>query len=156
MGSADREGFMSASIPVLGTITGVSQRNAARLSVVALRANVVLAMAPLDSDGCYCLTLPRAADHPDSPWPLELAVLPSNCVARPEHVPGMPRAIIDREALREAAAVEAPELVLEDSVVESWGGLWRTPQSAMAWYRTPAHVSAARLATLGNVLAWAR
>ena len=147
---------MSASIPVLGSISGVSPRNAARLSVVALRANVVLALAPLDSDGSYCLTLPRAADHPESPYPLEVAVLPSSSVARPDHVPGMPRAVIDCEALRGAAAVEAPDLALDAMVIDSWAGFWRTPQAAMAWFRAPAHVSAARLAKLGTALSWAR
>ena len=147
---------MSASIPVLGSISGVSPRNAARLSVVALRANVVLALAPLDSDGSYCLTLPRAADHPDSPYPLEVAVLPSGGVARPDSVPGMPRAIIDREALRDAAAVEAPDLALNEAIIGSWAGFWGAPQAAMAWLRTPAHVSAARLAKLGTALSWAR
>ena len=143
-------------IPVLGSISGVSARNAARLSVVAMRANTVLALAPVEADGTYCLTLPRAADHPDSPWALELAVLPSNTVGHPDRVPGLRRATIACDSLREASAVEAPELVLDDTMLAAWSIFWREPQRMRPSFRAAAHLPAGSHARVNTAMAWAR
>ena len=112
-------------IPVLGKIGGVSETDALRLSVVALRGNTVLATAPLRSDGSYRLNLPHAAAHAESPYALQLAVLPSTAAAHPNRVANAPRVTIKHDAIGGQHPIEAPRLTVDLALIEAWSIFWR-------------------------------
>src|SRR3984957_3524869 len=87
------------SIPITGEVGGISETDAARLSVVAVVGNTVLATAQLRPDGGYRLNVPPGAARAESAFALQIAVLPSTAAAAPERVADAPRVTISPAAL---------------------------------------------------------
>lgn len=116
---------MSKPIPVTGKVGGITEVDAARLSVVALRGNQVLATAPLQADGSYRLSLPHATLHTPSAYALQVALLPSTAAAHPERVANAPRASIARDLLQGGHTVHAPALALDAALIDEWAVFWR-------------------------------
>ncbi len=112
-------------IPIVGRVTGVSEADAARLSVVALRGGAVLASAGLRPDGAYRLNLPHHAAHADSPYALQLSVLPTTAAAHPAKVGGAPVVKLDRESVRGPHPIEGPQLALTAAQIDAWSIFWR-------------------------------
>ena len=111
-------------IPIAGQVDGITETDAARLSVVALHGNTVLGTARLRPDGSYHLILPHAAAHEPSGYSLQLAVLPSTAAAHPDHVTDAPRVTIERDDL-EDRLVKAPSLALNPDLIDGWSIFWR-------------------------------
>jgi len=112
-------------IPVVGKVAGVSEADAARLTVVALRGDRILASAPVQAGGAYRLNLPHADAHAESPYALQIAVLPSTAAAQPAKVANAPRLAIAREALRGEHPVAAPALNVSQEIIAGWDIFWR-------------------------------
>jgi hypothetical protein len=115
----------SKPIPVTGKVEGISETDAARLAVVALRGEAVLATASLRPDGAYRLNLPREAAHAASPYALRLAVVPATAAKVPGKVSGAPTVTIPREGLSGGHPVEAPGLALTADLIDAWSIFWR-------------------------------
>jgi len=112
-------------VPVVGEVVDISETDAARLSVVALRGNTVLATAQLRPDGSYRLNLPRAAAREESAFALQLAVLPSTAAAHPDRVADAPRVTVAPEAHEGDHPVQAPRLALDPALIDGWAIFWR-------------------------------
>ena len=112
-------------IPIAGEVGDISETDTARLSVVALRGNVVLATAQLRPDGSYRLNLPRAAAREESAFALQLAVLPSTAAAHPDRVADAPRVTVEPGALEGGHPVQAPRLDLSPALIDGWAIFWR-------------------------------
>lgn len=112
-------------IPIVGEVGDISAADAARLSVVALRGNTVLATAALRPDGSYRLNLPAAAAREESAFALQLAVLPSTAVARPDRVADAPRVTVEPGAREGDHPVQAPRLALNPALIDGWAIFWR-------------------------------
>jgi hypothetical protein len=111
-------------IPIVGQVGDISETDAARLSVVALRGNTVLATAQLRPDGSYRLNLPPAAAREESAFALQLAVLPSTAAAHPDRVADAPRVTVAPEALEGDHPVQAPRLALDPALIDGWAIFW--------------------------------
>ncbi|MEO8926076.1 MAG: carboxypeptidase-like regulatory domain-containing protein [Caulobacteraceae bacterium] len=111
-------------IPIAGHVGGVGETDAARLSIVALRGDTVIATTRPRPDGGYTLNLPHEAVHADSAFALQLAVLPSTAAAHPGKVTDAPRATIKREALKGEHPIEAPPLSLDAGLLDKWAIFW--------------------------------
>jgi len=116
---------LNKPIPVTGHVEGVTETDAARLSVVALRGGDVLATARVRADGAYRLNLPHEAAHAASPYALQLAVLPTTAASVPGKVAGAPSVTIPRDGLGGAHPVAAPRLVLTPAIIDAWAIFWR-------------------------------
>jgi hypothetical protein len=112
-------------IPIAGEVGGISETDAARLSVVALRGNAVLATSQLRPDGSYRLNLPPAAAREESAFSLQLAVLPSTAAAHPDRVADAPRVTVEPSALEGDRPVRAPRLALTPALIDGWAIFWR-------------------------------
>lgn len=112
-------------IPIAGEVGDISETDAARLSVVALRGNTVLATAQLRPDGSYLLNLPRAAAREESAFALQVAVLPSTAAAHPDRVADAPRVTVEPGDREGDHPVRAARLALDPALIESWSIFWR-------------------------------
>jgi hypothetical protein len=113
------------SIPITGEVRGISETDAARLSVVAVVGNTVLATAQLRPDGSYRLNLPTDAAQAESAYSLQVAVLPSTAAAAPDRVADAPRATIGPTALAGDDPIAAPDLALDPALIDRWLIFWR-------------------------------
>jgi hypothetical protein len=113
------------AIPVEGRVGGVTEPDAARLSVVALRGNAVVTTSLLRPDGSYLLNLPSAAAREPSAYQLQLAVLPSTAAAHPDRVPAAPRVGLTADALAGKQPVKAPGLEVSSALIDEWSVFWR-------------------------------
>ncbi len=111
-------------IPIAGEVGDISETDAARLSVVALRGNTVLATAQVRPDGSYLLNLPRAAVREESAFALQVAVLPSTAAAHPDRVADAPRVTVEPGALEGEHPVRAPRLALNPALIDGWAIFW--------------------------------
>jgi hypothetical protein len=126
MAKTGEDSFMSTKpIPLKGKVGGIAAADAARLSVVALRGNSVLATSTLRADGSYQMNLPRDAAHAVNAFALQLAVLPTTAAAAPARVAGAPRVTLKREALEAKHPIIAPALTLNPELLEEWSIFWR-------------------------------
>ena len=113
------------SIPITGEVGGISETDAARLSVVAVVGNTVLATAQLRPDGGYRLNVPAEAARAESAFALQIAVLPSIAAAAPERVADAPRVTISPAALTGDHPIAAPDLALNHALIDGWQIFWR-------------------------------
>src|SRR5215472_8619362 len=112
------------AIPVEGRVDGVTESDAARLSVVALRGNTLVSTSRLRPDGSYLLNLPSAAAREPSAFQLQLAVLPGTASAHPDRVPAAPRVGLTAEALEGKQPVRAPRLAVSAELLDKWSVFW--------------------------------
>ncbi len=112
-------------IPITGKVGGITETDAARLSVVVLRCNTVLATTQLRPDGSYRLNLPHVAAHAENPFALQIVVLPTTAAAHPERVTNAPRATLNREALTGEYPISAPHLTLNPALIDAWSIFWQ-------------------------------
>jgi hypothetical protein len=113
------------AIPVEGRVDGVSDADAARLSVVALRGNTLVTTSRLRPDGSYLLNLPSAAAREPSAFQLQLAVLPSTAAEHPDRVPAAPRVGLTSDVLAGKQPVKAPRLEVNSALIDEWSVFWR-------------------------------
>ena len=109
------------SIPITGEVGGISETDAARLSVVAVVGNTVLATAQLRPDGSYRLNVPAEAARAESAFSLQVAVLPSTAAAAPDRVADAPRVTISPAALAGDDPIAAPDLALDPALIDRLG-----------------------------------
>jgi hypothetical protein len=115
---------MHNTIAFTGRIGGVAVADTARLSVVALRGNTVLATAPLGSDGSYRISLPRGGGKPRN-GALQLALLPSIAAAYPDRVSNAPRAALHVGPAADDAPLAGPSLAVDHRLMDEWSVFWR-------------------------------
>jgi hypothetical protein len=113
------------AIPVKGRVDGVTESDAARLSVVALRGNTVVTTSRVRPDGSYLLNLPSAAAREPAAFQLQVAVLPSTAAASPDRVPAAPRVGLTADVLAGKHRAEAPRLVVSPALIDEWSVFWR-------------------------------
>jgi hypothetical protein len=113
------------AIPIEGRVQGVTESDAARLSVVAVRGNTVVTTSRLRPDGSYLLNLPTAAAREPNAFQLQVAVLPSTAAAHPDRVPSAPRAGLTADELAGKQRVEAPSLEVSSALIDEWSEFWR-------------------------------
>ncbi len=110
-------------IIITGHVRGVSATDAARLTVVALRGDTIVARAGLRANGHYRLTAPHKAAREESAYALQVAAVPTTALAHVDKVPGLPRVSLSSESLREEE-VEAPSLSLSEEILSGWEIFW--------------------------------
>jgi hypothetical protein len=113
------------SIPITGEVGGISETDAARLSVVAVVGNTVLATAQLRPDGRYRLNVPAEAARAESAFALQVAVLPGTAAAAPDRVADAPRVTISPADLAGDEAIAAPDLAVDPALIDRWAIFWR-------------------------------
>jgi hypothetical protein len=111
------------SIILTGAVKGAKSIDAARLNVVALRGDEVLARATPRTGGAYRLTVGAEAARAESAYALQVAVVPSTVGDHIDKVANAPRVALARNKL-DRDEVEAPAISLNEALLRDWEIYW--------------------------------
>jgi hypothetical protein len=113
----------SKMLALIGTLPKLKEADAKRLAVYVVRGNEVLARGSVQADGSFRFNLAREMVSAKGIYGLSLAVAPVGLGDHLEHVPNVPRVLLNPEHLEKAEKefrVPVEKLQISDAVLKIW------------------------------------